>query len=92
MGLPLDMLRQRKKPLMNSTSQLLNSDAFIRAIVQRTDLEANMSEGPKIVEQTISKARKAIRLHAYGLLNFCSHQTNMYRFLLMEGVATVGTL
>jgi len=41
-------------------TDLMQTDAFIRAIVQKTDLEANMDDGPTAVEETIDTARKSI--------------------------------
>ena len=40
--------------------ELFQSDAFIRVIVQQTDLEEKMSLGPNAVRDTIIEARSAI--------------------------------
>lgn len=40
--------------------QLFQSDAVVRAIIEQTDLEAEMSGGPKVVEEIIAEARDAI--------------------------------
>ncbi len=39
---------------------LLQTDAFVRAIIIKTDLEEQMAEGPQAVEDTIEEARKAV--------------------------------
>ncbi|MCB0060926.1 MAG: hypothetical protein KDE19_02380 [Caldilineaceae bacterium] len=46
--------------------QLMNSDGFMRAIVQQTELEPLMNEGPKAVEQTLDKVRDSIWFRSLG--------------------------
>ncbi len=46
--------------------QLMNSDGFLRAIVQQTDLESRMNEGPKAIEETLTKARDAVWFRSLG--------------------------
>ena len=47
-------------------SELLNSQAFIRAVVASTDLELSLSKGPDAVESTLEDARKALWVKALG--------------------------
>ncbi|MEZ4681184.1 MAG: hypothetical protein R2932_43920 [Caldilineaceae bacterium] len=46
--------------------QLMNSDGFMRAVVQQTDLEARMDEGPKVIDDTLTEARDAIWFRSLG--------------------------
>lgn len=46
--------------------QLMNSDGFMRAIVQQTELEPLMNEGPKAVEQTLDQVRDSIWFRSLG--------------------------
>ncbi len=46
--------------------QLMNSDGFLRAIVQQTDLESRMNEGPKAIEETLTEARDAVWFRSLG--------------------------
>ena len=41
-------------------SELLQTDAFVRAIIQRTSLEENMDKGPIIVETIIKSTRENV--------------------------------
>ena len=47
-------------------AELLQTDAFIRLIVQQTPLEDQMSQGEEVIEQTITEARDAISVFALG--------------------------
>lgn len=46
--------------------QLMNSDGFMRAIIQQTDMEPLMNEGPKAVEQTLDQVRDSIWFRSLG--------------------------
>jgi capsular polysaccharide biosynthesis protein len=46
--------------------QLLNSKAFLRAIIQKTDMEVKMARDEATSKQTIDEARKAIWLQELG--------------------------
>lgn len=46
--------------------QLLNSKAFLRAIIQQTDMEVKMSEGAEMAAETIDEARAAIWFQELG--------------------------
>lgn len=46
--------------------ELIQTDAFIRAIIKQTDLEAMMSQGSSVVESTIADVRKDIWVQALG--------------------------
>jgi hypothetical protein len=50
----------------NEIGELLRTEAFVRFAIERTDLEAQMQEGPEAVEQTIREFRKAISLAVIG--------------------------
>jgi capsular polysaccharide biosynthesis protein len=41
-------------------TDLMQTDAFIRAIIQKTDLEADMDGGPSVVDEAIESVRTAI--------------------------------
>jgi capsular polysaccharide biosynthesis protein len=47
-------------------SELLQTDAFVRSIVLRTDLEDRMSRGPASVAETIAHAREALWVQTLG--------------------------
>ena len=49
--------------------ELLNTDAFIRLIIQQTPLEAKMAEGDKTVRETIEDTRDAINVGITGSNN-----------------------
>ena len=49
--------------------ELLNTDAFIRLIIQQTPLEAKMAEGDKTVRETIADTRDAINVGITGSNN-----------------------
>ncbi|NLG71821.1 MAG: lipopolysaccharide biosynthesis protein [Chloroflexi bacterium] len=42
----------------NDVNELLQTDAFIRAVIQNTDLEKEMDGGPQVVEDVIEATRK----------------------------------
>ncbi len=46
--------------------QLLNSYAFLRAIIQQTDMESKMGQGEAIANETIDEAKQAISLQELG--------------------------
>ncbi len=72
--------------------QLMNSEGFIRAIVQQTDLEAKMGEGPNVVEQIIKETREAIWFRSLGNnLVMVSAQYTMPRVSAQLVTATVET-
>ncbi|MBX0328821.1 lipopolysaccharide biosynthesis protein [Oscillochloris sp. ZM17-4] len=47
-------------------NELLGTQAFIRTVIQKTDLEQGMSGGPDAVDETISYARSILSLQAAG--------------------------
>lgn len=51
---------------VNEFYQLLNSHAFLRAIVDGTDLEIKMNQGPTAVPDTLWEARQAIWVQTLG--------------------------
>ena len=46
--------------------ELMQTDSFIRSVVQQTDLESEMSKGPIVVKQTIDEARQAAWIQTMG--------------------------
>lgn|GEM_PF-394228 len=46
--------------------QLLNSHAFLRAIIQQTDMESKMGQGEAVATETIDEAKSAISLQELG--------------------------
>jgi len=46
--------------------ELLQTDAFVRSVVQQTDREGDMSQGPSIVAETIDWARTAVWVQTLG--------------------------
>ncbi len=46
--------------------QLLNSHAFLRAIIQQTDMESKMGQGETVAAETIDEAKAAISLQELG--------------------------
>ena len=46
--------------------QLLNAKAFLRAIIQKTDMEAKMAEDEETAARTIDEAKNAIWLQELG--------------------------
>lgn len=51
---------------VNQLSELLQTDAFVRAIIQQTDLEAEMDQGPDTVDTLIEETRKGIWTYPLG--------------------------
>jgi capsular polysaccharide biosynthesis protein len=47
-------------------SEMLQTDAFIRAVIAQTDLEPAMSEGPTSVQDTLKEARAAVWVSTLG--------------------------
>jgi capsular polysaccharide biosynthesis protein len=50
----------------NEMSSLLETDAFIRAIIRSTSLESKMAAGPDEVAKTIEEVRKSVWVHPMG--------------------------
>lgn len=72
--------------------QLMNSEGFIRAIIQQTDLEAKMGAGPTLVEQIIKETREAVWFRSLGNnLVMVSAQYTMPRVSAQLVAATVET-
>ncbi len=45
---------------------LLQTEAFVRAVVQQSDLEPEMSNGPRVVEQTLNRVRSEVSVQSLG--------------------------
>lgn len=50
----------------NEINELLQTDAFIRVIIQSTSLEEKMDKGPSMVSQTIEEVRKSVWAQPMG--------------------------
>ena len=69
--------------------ELLQTDSFIRAVIQDTDLEARMDGGTDIVNQTIAEVRKAVWVSALGdnqLRVSASHENPQLAYQLVNGI------
>jgi capsular polysaccharide biosynthesis protein len=51
---------------LSEFQELVQTEAFVRSIIQKTDLEANMSGGPKAVKQIIDDFRLQLSLQQVG--------------------------
>jgi uncharacterized protein involved in exopolysaccharide biosynthesis len=51
---------------VSEVNELVLTEAFIRSVIQKTDLEANMSAGPEAVQQTIDDLRTELSVMAVG--------------------------
>jgi uncharacterized protein involved in exopolysaccharide biosynthesis len=51
---------------VSEVNELVLTEAFIRSVIQKTDLEANMSAGPEAVQQTIDDFRTELSVMAVG--------------------------
>jgi capsular polysaccharide biosynthesis protein len=51
---------------VSELNELVGTQAFIRTVIQKTDLEKNMSGGSTAVEETITYARKILSIQAVG--------------------------
>src|SRR5512135_2927094 len=45
---------------------LIQTDAFLRAIIAKSDLEPEMSKGPRSVDQTLTKVRQSVWMQSLG--------------------------
>lgn len=50
----------------NDIKELMQTDAFIRAVIQQTDLESEMSAGPVAASETINAVRTAVWVQPLG--------------------------
>lgn len=50
----------------NEINELIQTDAFIRAVIQETNLEKMMNRGPKVVSDTIDAVRKDVWVTPQG--------------------------
>jgi len=51
---------------LSEFQELVQTEAFVRSIIQKTDLEANMSGGSDAIKQTIEQFRLALSLQQVG--------------------------
>jgi uncharacterized protein involved in exopolysaccharide biosynthesis len=51
---------------VNEFNELVLTEAFVRSVIQKTDLEANMSSGPEAVQKTIDDFRTQLSVQAVG--------------------------
>lgn len=77
---------------MGELYQLLNAKAFLRAIIQKTDMEAKMMQGEETAAQTIDEAKDAIWLQELGSnLVMVSAEHEMPRVAQQLAGATIET-
>lgn len=77
---------------MGELNQLLNAKAFLRAIIQKTDMEAKMAEDAASVADTLTEARNAIWLQELGSnLVMIAAQHEMPRTAQQLAEATIET-
>jgi len=51
---------------LSEIQELIQTEAFVRSIIQKTDLEANMSAGPAAVQKTIDDFRTQLSVQVVG--------------------------
>jgi uncharacterized protein involved in exopolysaccharide biosynthesis len=51
---------------VNEFNELVLTEAFVRSVIQKTDLETNMSAGPEAVQKTIDDFRTELSVQAVG--------------------------
>src|SRR3954451_10674098 len=51
---------------VSEVNELVLTEAFIRSVIQKTDLEANMSAGPEVVQKTIDEFRTQLSVVGVG--------------------------
>jgi hypothetical protein len=69
--------------------ELLQTRAFVRAVIANTDLEGQMSLGEQVVEETIEEARKAVWAEAQGsnqVLVAAAHEDPVIAYQLSQGL------
>lgn len=69
--------------------ELLQTRAFVRAVIANTDLEAQMSLGEEVVEETIEEAREAVWAQAQGknqVLVAAAHENPLIAYQLAQGM------
>ncbi|MDT8307220.1 MAG: lipopolysaccharide biosynthesis protein [Anaerolineae bacterium] len=70
-------------------NELLQTSAFVRAIIANTDLEAQMSQGGEIIEETIEEVREAVWADAQGqnqVLVAAAHEHPLIAYQLSQGM------
>lgn len=50
----------------SQVNELMGTNAFIRAVIQQTDLEQYMDDGPRVVERTITEVRRSMYTRDIG--------------------------
>ncbi len=51
---------------VSEVNELMGTQAFVRTVIQKTDLEKNMAGGPSAVDETISYVREIVSVQAVG--------------------------
>ena len=77
---------------VSELNELVNSNAFIRAVIRNTDLEGQMNDGREAVDRTINEARGAVWTRTLGnnlVLIGSSHEEPEVAFQLVR--STVNT-
>jgi uncharacterized protein involved in exopolysaccharide biosynthesis len=69
--------------------ELLQTRAFVRAVIANTDLEARMGESEQVVEETLEEAREAVWAEAQGknqVMIAAAHEDPLIAFQLSQGM------
>ena len=70
-------------------TDLINTNAFVRAVIQGTDLESEMTKGPDIVDETIFQVREAISVQPTGdnqIFVMVEHENPVVAYQLVNSV------
>ncbi len=54
------------KATSDDLNSLLQSDSFVRAVISQSNLEPEMSKGPRVADQTVKKVREAVWTETLG--------------------------
>jgi len=63
---PTDMWVTASEATVAELTEMLSTQAFIRSIIKKTDLEQDMSGGPVVVDETIIYVRKILSVESLG--------------------------
>lgn len=73
----------------NQMNELLQTDAFVRAVIQQTDLEAEMQKGQTHADKVIKETRKAVWVASQGdnqVLVGAAHEQPEVSYQLVHGI------
>ena len=70
-------------------TDLINTNAFVRAVIQGTDLETEMTKGPDMVDETIFQVRESISVQPTGdnqIFVMVEHENPVVAYQLVNSV------